>query len=336
MTKILIIGDYPDDKAAWEGKDITGPNESLLYGLLKQSGIHANEVTYTNVIREKPRNNRLESFCGPKSAAAYPAHRPVLPGKYIKTEYLPELRRLDADIERENPNVILALGNLALWATTRKTGIKKHRGSPLPSLAGRKVIPSWPIGSIFRQWELRVVVLSDFGKVAKEKDFPEINRPEHLIYIEPTLPDIEKFYHDRLLGQPFLSLDIETKARTITEVGIGTADSRHCLVIPFWDRLAPDGNFWKTAKEERAAWEWVRRICAEFPLIGQNFSYDMNYLWKTVGIPCPRFLGDTMIQHHSLQPELEKSLGFLASIYTMEASWKFMRTDHSTLKRGDE
>jgi hypothetical protein len=36
-----------------------------------------------------------------------------------------------------------------------------------------------------------------------------------------------------------------------------------------------------------------------------------------------------------LQPEMEKSLGFLASIYTQEAPWKFMRSKHETIKKED-
>jgi hypothetical protein len=38
-----------------------------------------------------------------------------------------------------------------------------------------------------------------------------------------------------------------------------------------------------------------------------------------------------MLLHHALQPESEKGLGFLGSVYTNEASWKLMRT--STIKR---
>ena len=41
---------------------------------------------------------------------------------------------------------------------------------------------------------------------------------------------------------------------------------------------------------------------------------------KTLG-----FRDDTMIMHHCLYEELPKSLGFMGSIYTNEASWKLMR-----------
>ena len=154
--------------------------------------------------------------------------------------------------------------------------------------------------------------------------------------MEPSLEDIADFYAEHLAPSPFLSCDIETKQGTITEVGYSTADGRYAIVIPFYSRLASDGNYWDTLSDERRAWQWVRRINGEKPLIGQNFSYDLNYFWRTVGIPCPHFLGDTMLLHHSLQPEMEKGLGFLGSIYTNEPSWKFMRTDHDQLKKGDE
>jgi hypothetical protein len=51
----------------------------------------------------------------------------------------------------------------------------------------------------------------------------------------------------------------------------------------------------------------------------------MTFCWKNYGIPTPAPAEDTMLLHHAMQPEMEKGLGFLASVYTDEASWKFMR-----------
>jgi uracil-DNA glycosylase len=332
---IMIVGEFPGELEAQTGKPFDGPTGGILFGILRQAGIDPREVHFTNAISERPHGNRFDYFCGPKSEAVA-NYRPLAPGKFIHRRYQPELDRLFAEIERVKPNVIIALGNLALWALCKKTGIKKYRGSPLPTHDGSaKVIPAWGPLSIQRQWELRVITLADCAKARSESAYPEIKRPEHLIYLEPSVTDIEEFYYTHLVPSPYVSLDIETKMLSITEVGVGTADGAHIMVIPFYHRAAADGNYWKTHAEEAEAWRWVRRICL-LPTVGQNFSYDMQYLWRTVRIPCPAFLGDTMLLHHALQPEMEKSLGFLGSIYTNEPSWKFMRTDHSTLKQGDD
>lgn len=348
----MIVGEALDERSQYRGRAFAGPSEQILHGILKQAGIEKQSCYFTNVFNLQPHGGSIKAFCGGK-AEAIAGYRALGQNLYVKESYRSELRRLYLEIALQQPNLIIALGNAALWALCKKVGIKKYRGSPLstfdlspefaaiPELASRnprptyKVIPTWAPISVLKQWELRVVMLADFSKAKREAAFPELNRPSHRIYMQPSLSDIADFYSEFLVGQPYLSCDIETKAMQITEVGYSTADGSRALVIPFWDREHPTGNYWPDLESELAAWSWVRRINSEFPLIGQNFSYDMKYFWKAVGIPCPHFHGDTMLLHHSLQPELEKGLGFLASIYTNEPSWKFMRADHDTLKKED-
>lgn len=333
---IMVIGEYWNEQEEMQGKPFAGPAAGVLHGLLAQAGINKSDCYFTNVFNRRPNGNRIESFCGPKTEAI-PGYRAIFSGKYIHKNYAPEISRLFDEIERVNPNVILALGNTPLWALCKKSGIKKYRGAPILSHdQRRKVIPTWPPSSILRQWELRPVALADFLKARRESTSSELERPRRYIYLEPNLDDIAEFYEKHIVPADYLSCDIETKSKTITEVGYGTPDGRHAMVIPFYSRLAEDGNYWSTHALEKQAWKWVERINREKPLVGQNFAYDMNYFWRTVGIPCPRFLGDTMLLHHALQPEMEKGLGFLGSIYTDEPSWKFMRQDHDTLKKGDD
>jgi hypothetical protein len=42
---------------------------------------------------------------------------------------------------------------------------------------------------------------------------------------------------------------------------------------------------------------------------------------------------DTMLMHHALQPESNKGLGFLGSVYTDRSSWKTMRTKVLTISK---
>ena len=53
--------------------------------------------------------------------------------------------------------------------------------------------------------------------------------------------------------------------------------------------------------------------------------YDLSYIYDA-GINVRGLIEDTMLMHHVLQPELPKSLGFLASIYCNNPAWKHMRT----------
>lgn len=333
---LMVVGEAWGEQEELQGKPLVGPAGSVFHGLLRQVGIDKSDIYITNVLNFRPRGNRLDSLYV-KKPDAIPGYRPISNGKYMPASILPEIERLFEEIDRIKPNLILALGNTPLWALCKKSGIKRYRGSPLLTHDQKyKVLPTWHPAAILRQWELRAICLADYGKAKREMTFPELNRPSHKIYLEPTIADIAGFYEKYLRDQPFLSCDIETKNQTITEVGYATADGSRCIVIPFWDRQQPDGNYWRTFEEEKQAWNWVRRINSEKPLIGQNFAYDMQYFWRTMGIPCPHFAGDTMLMHHSMQPEMEKGLGFLGSIYTNEPSWKFMRTDHSTLKREDD
>jgi hypothetical protein len=72
------------------------------------------------------------------------------------------------------------------------------------------------------------------------------------------------------------------------------------------------------------------------PKVAQNGLYDLSFLWRSYGITVRAFQHDTMLLHHALQPESEKSLGFLGSIYTGEASWKLMRARGKTTIKRDE
>ena len=331
---IMIVGEYWNLESLRTGQDFEGTSRHILKYLLRDANISTEECHFTNVFKVAPPNKREEYFLGGKSTAmsGLPAYNR---GRFIHRDFEGEIKRLINEIERVDPNIIITLGNLPLWVLTGISGVKNCRGTPTLDRNGRyKIIPTWALGTVQRQWETRVVVLSDLIKARKQSTTKALIRPQRYIYLEPTIDDLGSFYETFLKPSPFVSCDIETKELSITEVGYSNAEGTHALVIPFYDRSASDGNYWGTKKEEVAAWDFVRMVNEEKPLIGQNFTYDMAYFWRLMGIPCPKFLGDSMILHHSLQPEMEKGLGFLASIYTNEPSWKFMRKIASDLKQG--
>lgn len=334
MPNILIVGEYWNEDDEEKRRSFSGAAGGILSGLLSQSGIELAAHSRTVVFPVRPPSGRFDGWLTKDRALAIPGYGPFTRGNYVPAHLAPHIAAFWRTVETAKPNVILALGNVALWALTGRTGIDKQRGSPTLSKSGDyKVICTWAPSSIIKQWELRPIVFMDFCKAKAESESPRLARPSRTIRLSPSLPDIEDFYERHIVPAPFLAVDIETKSGQITEIGFATSP-KAALVIPFWDRKR--GSYWPTLTDELAAWEWVRRILREKDTVGQNYQYDMQYLYAKYGIPSPRFVGDTMLLSHALQPELKKSLGFLGSIYTNEPSWKFMRTDHTTLKQGDD
>lgn len=334
LSPILIVGEFFSEEDEQQGRPFQGSDGYVVRGLMAQAGIEEDAVHKTVVFPFRPPSGKIDSLLTKVRAESVQGWGAFTRGNYLHSKWQIHLTKLWQLIDQVQPNVILALGNVALWATTGRTGMEKHRGSPLPSIReDYKIIATWAPGSINRQWELRPVVFMDFCKALKQSETRRLIRPSRVIQIEPTLRDIADYYEKKIVPARYLSVDIETKAGQITEIGFAPS-ARSALVIPFWGRTRP--NYWPTLLEELEAWNWVRRILLEKEVFGQNFQYDMGYLYKYYGITCPRFIGDTMLATHSLQPEMKKSLGFLGSIYTDEPSWKFMRSDHTTLKQGDD
>lgn len=330
--QIMIVGEAFGEDEEREGKPFVGSAGHVLRSMLRHAGIPYDDCYATNVFNFKLPGNRLESLRADK-AFAIPGYPRLANNLWIGAKYQPELDRLWEEINGIKPNLIIALGATALWALCKQLGIKKFRGTPLLATDSRtKVLPTYHPSAVMRQWKLRPIVIADLEKARLESLSPRLIRPRRFIHLEPSLADIADFYTRYIEPAEAVSADIETKQGTITEIGFAPSPDR-ALVIPFYDHDT-NGNYWPDLESEIEAWRWVARIC-EKPLIGQNFSYDIQYLWGKNHIPTPQIADDTMILHHAMYPEMEKSLGFLGSIYTSEPSWKFMRADNETLKQED-
>lgn len=332
MTKLMIVGEAwgKDEEAV--GQPFVGASGRLLNQMLAIAGIDREECYVTNVLNLRPRpSNDIKNCCGPKTdgCVGMPA---VSPGKYLRAEFAGELERLYSEVKTASPNLILAFGATAAWAFLRTSGISKIRGSTAEGFNGVKILPTYHPAAIMRDWTLRPIVIADLHKAKREQEFSEVRRPRRDVWVEPTILDIQNFFDVSDIGNsPLVSVDIETIGDMITCVGI-TPRTDMSIVIPFFDPTKPDKNYWPDIKLEIGAWEAVRWVCENRPTLFQNGMYDIHFLWRTMGIRVLNAAEDTMLLHHALQPELQKGLGFMGSIYTDEASWKLMRKS-ATAKR---
>jgi uracil-DNA glycosylase len=301
------------------------------------------EVYRTNVFQIHPPGNRLEWFCGDRvnGIPSYPAlitgTVTAGAGKYVRREFEPELDRLCEEILRCDPNLILALGNTALWALCGRTGIGKLRGTThltTHCVTGYKLLPTYHPAALFRQWSNRPTTVIDLIKARREAEYPEIRRPACEIWIEPTLEDINEFINSRIAGCDLLSVDIETSGSRITCIGFAPSASA-AIVIPFDDPRAKGGSYWPDRESETRAWVLLRSVLTDrsIPKLFQNGMYDIAFLLRSYGITVRGCSEDTMLLHHALQPESLKGLGYLGSIYTDFGPWKSDRKHVETIGR---
>ena len=365
MTKLVILGEAQGSNEARIGAGFVGASGVELLRQLDEAGIlvltaedhdriskfynlgdpvqadmiwrmHP-EVFRTNVIQRHPPGNKLEAFCGPRTEGI-PGYGPLAKSKYLRAEFAPELERLGDELLEHDPNLILALGNTALWALCNQTGIASVRGTTMLTthcVSGFKLLPTYHPAAVLRQWELRPTTIIDLLKARREMEYPEIRRPPREIWIEPTLTDLETFYAQHIVGARYLSVDIETSGTQITSISFAPS-AGVSLVIPISDSRKSGRSYWPNRKSELIAWAFIRRVLAspKPPKIFQNGSYDMAFLWRGYGIPTYGAEHDTMLLHHALQPEALKGLGFLGSIYTDEGAWKRERKTE-TIKRDE-
>lgn len=344
---IAIVGEAWGQEEERQRTPFVGGSGYELTKMLEAAGIHRSEVHLTNVFQLHPPGNDLSALCGPKETAVrgFPKllrgrtkEHMHYTGDYVRWDFNHELVRLEDELQDVAPNVVVPVGNTALWALTGKTAISRLRGTTLLSThcaPGLKVLPTYHPAAIIRQWSLRPVAIMDFKKAKREQDYPEIRRPKREVWIEPDIGDIDEFFKRYVEGAELLAVDIETAGRDITCIGFAPSKTRG-IVIPFVDPRRDRGNYWPTRNLEREVWGYIRRVL-ENPRpnkIFQNGLYDINFLYRSHGIKVAGATEDTMLLHYSLQPESLKGLGFLGSVYCDEGNWKDMRK-RKTTKRDD-
>ena len=273
------------------------------------------EYYIDNLVPVKPRNNLFE------------LHDPedVEWGK----------QRLRQLIEKFQPKLLVSFGNEATqfllgdqWPLNRKgraEGIQAIRGYMWDSWAGR-VLPTIHPAAVLRDWvPWRVLLDMDLKKANRELKLGCPNFPIRRIEV---ITDLHEFDRVRaaLAGQR-IGVDIEND-RELQLSCCGFAPSTDLAFV------VPAGT------DERMG--FIRELCeGPNPKVLQNGQYDRFFLAHRCDIQLVNQTVDTMFQWHALQPELagaevklrtkkkggysrhtQKSLRFLASLFTRERWWK--------------
>lgn len=328
-ARVMVVGEAPGENEEREGVPFVGNSGLELSRMLREAGFNRSDCYVTNVCGIRPPGNEIGRFFGKKTD-----HLPAFLGRYPRQPIVDGVRRLEREIAEVNPDLILAFGDTALWATTGESGITKWRGSELeyrkhelqPGLPHRespKVVPTYHPAAILRQWSWRYVAVQDLRRAKRSLDASGrlIHRPILHLTIRPTFEAVQRTLSDlqkRLDDSPlWLSVDIETQRwRWIDCIGIAWS-ATEALTIPFlqMDKGADQRLYWPLDEEVAIVMALLKVLThPNAKVVGQNFIYDQQYIAKLWGF-LVNLLWDTMTVHHSIFCMLPKALDFQSSLY---------------------
>lgn len=348
MTKLVLIGDCWGEQEARLQSPFVGAAGAELARMLHGAGYPCAFVPYTfnssirmvnywskfpfpllNVFNAHPPENNIEFFYTREASPSFPPRRFDNRIHYVKPEYEFHVKQLHETLKELKPNVIIVLGNIALWALGLPASISKLRGNVVESEFG-KVLPTHHPASVLRNWSQRIVTILDLHKALKESESPIISTLPREIWTRPEIEDCYRWWYLYGSKAELLAFDIETVLnRQISEISFAS-DSTHALHIPFFYKENKQYiNWWPDTASEVKAWKFVKMVLeSDVPKIGQNCTqYDAYWLLKEMNIAVKNIQHDTMQLSHAWALELEKNLRFLGSIFLSEREWKNIRTD---------
>lgn len=297
-AKICIVGEALGAEEARQGKPFVGPAGTVLEQCLHAAGITRSECYITNVVKVRPPNNDISPY-------------------YSTTKHsFTELGRESVDyllneVTNLNPNIVVALGAVAMHALTGYGAVTKLRGYVMEGKHGLKVIPTiHPAASLRGQYLYRYLISSDLRKVRLESEYPDIKRPErNLIYSYSNIDEAIEWVNT--IGRsPRVSLDIEVLNYEIAIIGLASSPELG-IAIPL-----ADGQ-WGSDADEIPLWRALASVIENpnVTKVGQNLIFDKHFLATKCGILMQGPVEDTMMSHSIMFPELLKGLGFLGSLY---------------------
>lgn len=323
-ARIMLVGEAPGADEERLGTPFVGASGQELNRMLHDAGIMRSECYVTNVCKERPPNNWLGNFIAPSIKARTSAHRP-LRDKYVLQPIIDGYTGLRHEVETVKPQVIVAFGNLALWAFTGHWGITKWRGSYLAAdnvfasnHASATVLPTYHPAAVLRQWDWRPVGVNDLRRAKKILDGTAPQHPRWKFTLRPNLSQVISCLqglHARLEAgeRIWIDFDLETRAGHIACAGLSWS-RLDAISIPFMCVENKDG-YWGLEEEAHIVW-WLWRVLTHKNCLvrWQNGLYDAQYTWRWWHF-VPNGKQDTMISQHSIFGDMPKALAFQASMY---------------------
>jgi DNA polymerase I-like protein with 3'-5' exonuclease and polymerase domains/uracil-DNA glycosylase len=242
-------------------------------------------------------------------------------GMYVTEALRAGCRALAVEIDLVQPNLIIAMGSVALWALTDLWSVPKWRGSLLYSTHPRKpkVIPTYHPSAIYRQWDLRAIAVNDLKRAKRHMTTATYdNKPEWQFQVRPSFDSAIACLNMLLArvqvtDELWLDFDIETRYEHIDCIGISWSRTE-AICIPFVAQGRKEG-YWNLDEETVIIFKLYKLLTHKNCRVRwQNGLYDAQYVYRHWHF-LPHGGQDTMISQHSLFCAMPKGLDFIASMY---------------------
>lgn len=338
QADIVIVGEAPGVDEELSGEPFVGPSGQLLNRVLREAGIQREKCYVTNVCKYRPPGNDIGAWLTDKKREGVKNEWPCINGRYASPEVQEGLSELFGEVAARKPNIILGLGNTALWVFTGEWGITDWRGSEMRisledagSLQGTSFVPTLHPASVLRSWPTRAHLAHDIAfRVQRRLQTGLAQEPDWQFNIAPSLRDVAG-YLERVRSVGVAAVDVETSRGRIVCVGIALS-STEAMCIPFINEGY--GSYWK-ADEYPVVLRLLRGALESIRIIGQNFNYDASYFSDNFDMRLP-VAHDTKIAQNVLFPGTPANLGFLSSMYSdWHCYWKDDARDWNNLKEFD-
>lgn len=293
----ILIADGAADSDIQSGRALSGQQEDTLRGFCRANHLNYDEFWVTALIKE--RINLKDSK----------KNKDLLTDEYKKV--------LIDEINQIKPNILVPLSELSFWYLTGLTGIRKFRGSVLPTRSdiplfspSIRVLPTLgPNPYLNEDYKLRFITQLDFGKIARNLYVTEPIREIGTCWVAKTASQLRDFIERHYTKSNLLVFDIETFANLPTCISF-CFDGSESVCVPILDNSIDLDN------RSLLLSLVIKLLKSPIPKCNQNIKFDIRKLERFLRIEIANTAHDTMLAASCLYCEFPKNLGFLTSIYT--------------------
>ena len=327
-ARIVFVAEAPGADEEKAKVPLVGYSGQFFRERLSMVGLGFDECFVTNTCHYRPPYNNIAKWI-----KSFGEDKKNLANEYVLAGIIELYTDLAEIVASGGANVIVPMGNTALWALTGKMKIAKRRGSIMSvsptvgifeqikrafpdhlaiaadafsKIQGRKVIPTLHPANVTRQMSMSPIFLMDLRRVVEESADPNIYLPQRTHYINPEQEEAVALT-ERLLQFEHIACDIEVIGYRLFSMQF-SGD-------PSWSLVLTADADWRMSL--------IRMICeSENKKVFQFGWFDTWFLRTKNGIEVKNYTHDLAIAARVSYPDYPVGLDFQTSIQTREPYYK--------------